>query len=203
MKIGIYARVSTAEQDEELQIVELRRFAAARNWEVLGEYLDRGISGAQADRPGRGRLLAAARRREIDAILVWRFDRFSRSIADLVASLEEFRSLGVGFISLHEQIDTTSPTGRVVFAVIAAMAEFEREILRERVKAGLARARERGVTLGRPRTLDSKRILRLRQEGFSIRAISREVRAPASSVADLLRRERVRKTPLLPEASPR
>ena len=117
-----------------------------------------------------------------------RFDRFSRSVSDLVRSLEEFCGLGVAFVSIHEQIDTSSPTGRVVFAVVAAMAEFEREILRERVRAGMARARERGIRLGRPLKLDALQVLGLRQGGLSVRAIARQVGAPASTVADLLRR---------------
>lgn len=188
MRVALYARVSTSDQDSELQLVELRRYAAARSWVVVEEFVDQGVSGSLASRPALDRLRAAARRRDVDAVVVWRFDRFSRSITDLVASLEEFRTLGVAFVSIHEQIDTGSPTGRVVFAVVAAMAEFEREILRERVRAGLSRARERGVRLGRPLKLDALEVLRLRRNGMSVRAIARSVGAPASTVADLLRR---------------
>jgi DNA invertase Pin-like site-specific DNA recombinase len=188
MRVALYARVSTSDQDAELQLVELRRYAGARGWTVAEEFVDRGVSGSLASRPALDRLRAAARRRDVDAVVVWRFDRFSRSITDLVASLEEFRTLGVAFVSIHEQIDTGSPTGRVVFAVVAAMAEFEREILRERVRAGMARARERGVRLGRPLKLDALEVLRLHRDGLSVRAIARSVGAPASTVADLLRR---------------
>lgn len=188
MRVALYARVSTFDQDADLQLVELRRYVAARGWEIAGEFADRGVSGAAASRPALDQLWAAVRRRDVDGVVVWRFDRFSRSIADLVTSLEEFRALGVAFVSIHEQIDTTSPTGRVVFAVVAAMAEFEREILRERVRAGLARARERGVRLGRPPMLDAARIVTLRREGFSIRAIARTVGGAASSVAEILGR---------------
>jgi DNA invertase Pin-like site-specific DNA recombinase len=188
VRVALYARVSTTDQDAELQLVELRRYAAARGWPVAKAFVDHGVSGAASSRPALDQLRTAARRRDVDGVLVWRFDRFSRSITDLVASLEEFRSLGVAFVSIHEQIDTGSPTGRVVFAVVAAMAEFEREILRERVKAGLARARERGVRLGRPLKLDTHEVLRLRQDGLSVRAIARRVDAPASTVADLLAR---------------
>lgn len=188
MRVALYARVSTSEQDAELQLVELRRYVAARGWTIVKEYTDLGVSGSLASRPALDRLRAGARRREVDAVVVWRFDRFSRSITDLVATLEEFRTLGVAFISIHEQIDTGSPTGRVVFAVVAAMAEFEREILRERVRAGMARARERGVRLGRPLKLDAIEVLRLRGDGLSVRAIARSLGAPASTVADLLRR---------------
>ena len=188
MRVALYVRVSTSDQDSELQLVELRRYAAARGWSVAEEFVDHGVSGSLASRPALDRLRAAARRRDVDAVVVWRFDRFSRSITDLVASLEEFRTLGVAFVSIHEQIDTGSPTGRVVFAVVAAMAEFEREILRERVRAGMARARERGVRLGRPLKLDALEVLRLRRDGLSVRAIARTVGAPASTVADLLRR---------------
>jgi len=188
VRIALYARVSTTDQDADLQLVELRRYAAARGWVIANEFVDRGVSGAATSRPALGQLWAAARRRNVDAVVVWRFDRFSRSITDLVASLEEFRTLGVAFVSIHEQIDTGSPTGRVVFAVVAAMAEFERQILRERVRAGLSRARERGVRLGRPLKLDTLEVLRLRCDGLSVRAIARNVGAPASTVADLLRR---------------
>lgn len=188
MRVALYARVSTSDQDSELQLVELRRYAAARSWVVVEEFVDQGVSGSLASRPALDRLRAAARRRDVDAVVVWRFDRFSRSITDLVASLEEFRTLGVAFISIHEQIDTGSPTGRVVFAVVAAMAEFEREILRERVRAGMAHARERGVRLGRPLKLDALEVLRLHKDGLSVRAIARSVGAAASTVADLLRR---------------
>lgn len=154
----------------------------------MGEFVDRGVSGAAASRPALDKLWAVARRRDVDGIVVWRFDRFSRSVSDLVRSLEEFRAIGVAFVSIHEQIDTSSPTGRVVFAVVAAMAEFEREILRERVRAGLARARERGIRLGRPLKLDVLEVLRLRRAGMSIRAVARSIGAPTSTVADLLRR---------------
>jgi DNA invertase Pin-like site-specific DNA recombinase len=195
VRVALYARVSTTDQDAELQLVELRRYAAARGWPVAKEFVDPGVSGAAASRPALDQLRTAARRRDVDAVLVWRFDRFSRSITDLVAALEEFRALGVAFVSIHEQIDTSSPTGRVVFAVVAAMAEFEREILRERVKAGLARARERGVRLGRPLKLDALEVLRLRRGGMSVRAIARQVAAPASTVADLLARHAVSAAP--------
>jgi DNA invertase Pin-like site-specific DNA recombinase len=188
VRIALYARVSTADQDTDLQLVELRRYAAARGWVIAAEFVDRGVSGAAASRPALDQLWAAAKRRDVDGVVVWRFDRFSRSVSDLVRSLEEFRALGVAFVSIHEQIDTSSPTGRVVFAVVAAMAEFEREILRERVRAGLLRARERGVRLGRPLKLDALEVLRLRRDGMSVRAIARQVGAPSSTVADLLRR---------------
>jgi DNA invertase Pin-like site-specific DNA recombinase len=188
VRIALYARVSTTDQNADLQLVELRRYAAARGWVVAAEFVDRGVSGAVVSRPALDQLWATARRRDVDGVVVWRFDRLSRSVSDLVRSLEEFRALGVAFVSIHEQIDTNSPTGRVVFAVVAAMAEFEREILRERVKAGLSRARERGVRLGRPLKLDALEILRLRRDGLSVPAIARRVDAAASTVADLLRR---------------
>lgn len=188
MRVGIYARVSTSDQDEQLQLVDLRRYATARGWAVFEEFVDLGFSGARSSRPALDRLMAAARRRDIDAVLVWRFDRFSRSMADLVRSLDEFGALGVAFVSMNEQVDTTTPTGQVLFGVVSAMAQFERSILRERVKAGLARARERGVRLGRPAKLDAERIVGLRRDGLSVRAIARALGAAASSVADVLRR---------------
>lgn len=190
MRVALYARVSTTDQDADLQLVELRRYVGARGWEIGGEFVDRGVSGARSTRPALDQLRVAARRRDVDGVVVWRFDRFSRSITDLVASLEEFRALGVAFVSIHEQIDTSSPTGRVVFAVVAAMAEFEREILRERVRAGLARARERGVRLGRPPRVDPSEVLRLRGLGFSFRSIAKQLGVSAQAVAKAYERAR-------------
>lgn len=183
MNVAIYARVSTADQDADMQFVELRRYAAAHGFSIAGEYVDHGYSGATSARPALERLMAAARSRVVDVVLVWRFDRFARSIGDLVNALDEFRSLGVAFVSMREQIETTTPVGRVVFSTVAAMAEFEREILRERVKAGLARARERGVRLGRPPRLDAGEVLRLRLTGLSYRVIARTLGTSAQAVA--------------------
>lgn len=148
MKAVLYVRVSTNAQDPETQLNDLRRYAATRGLEVLDEIVDVGVSGRKERRTGLDRVMALARARAVHAILVAGFDRFGRSLANLVRALEEFQHLGVAFISLREQLDLGSLTGRVMFAVIAAMAEFERELIRERIDAGLRRARAQGSAWG-------------------------------------------------------
>lgn len=145
---AIYARVSTRDQDHAMQLDELRAMAAARGWQAE-EYVDTG-SGSSRDLPERSRMLEAVRRGKVSAVLVWRFDRFARSTQQLVDAMEEFRSRGVEFVSLREGIDTTTPAGRFAFTVFAGIAEFEREIIRERVKAGLDTAKQNGTRSGRP-----------------------------------------------------
>src|SRR3974390_600914 len=155
MRAAIYARVSTSNrgQDVSMQTGELRQFAAARGWAVAGEYGDTGISGRKDQRPDGDRMLAEARRRRFDCVLVCRYDRFARSLRHLVNALEEFRALGIDFVSLHEGVDTSTPNGRLVFGIFASIAEFERELIRDRVKSGLRNARAKGKSLGRPRVV--------------------------------------------------
>jgi DNA invertase Pin-like site-specific DNA recombinase len=169
MRAGVYARVSTNNgQNPEMQLEELRAYCQRRGWEIAGEYVDTGISGAKEHRPALDRLLAGCRKRSVDAVVVYRYDRFARSLRQLVNALEEFRALGIEFISLHEGVDTSTPNGRLVFGIFASIAEFERELIRDRVKSGLASARARGKHLGRPRVIvDSGRIATLRREGAS------------------------------------
>jgi DNA invertase Pin-like site-specific DNA recombinase len=155
-RIAIYARVSTSDQDPEMQLVDLRKHAQARGWEIFAEYVDRGASGVREDRAEYQRMLADVRRRKVDLVLVWRFDRFSRSIRQLVTALDEFDSLGVDFASYNEAFDTTTPSGRLLFAVVGAMAEFERNIILERVRAGIAKARANGKHLGHPPVAEEK-----------------------------------------------
>ena len=178
MRIGLYARVSTMHnQNPEVQLAELREHATRRGWEVVGEYIDRGITGARERRPELDRLWADCRKRKVDAVLVYRYDRFARSLRQLVNALEEFRALGIDFISLHEGVDTSTPNGRLVFGIFASIAEFERELIRGRVISGLAAAVARGVRLGRPkRTVDAAEIARLRASGASWREISQQMR---------------------------
>lgn len=177
MKAAIYARVSTfAGQNPEMQLAEVRAYCQRRGWEVAGEYVDVGVSGARERRPELDRMLAACRRREADAVVVYRYDRFARSLRQLVNALVEFDALGIQFVSLHENVDTTTPGGRLVFGIFASIAEFERELIRERVKSGLAAARARGKRIGRPRALvDARRIVELRAAGRSWRGIAREL----------------------------
>lgn len=150
MKAAIYARVSTFDQDPENQLAELRRYAAARGWTAT-EFVDRGVSGAKDRRPALDAMLMAARRRTVDVVICWRLDRLGRNLRHLVVLLEDLAALGVAFVSLGEGIDATTPAGRLQMAVLGAIAQFERERIAERVKAGLARARAQGKRLGRPR----------------------------------------------------
>jgi DNA invertase Pin-like site-specific DNA recombinase len=170
MRAAIYARVSTSNhgQDPHVQTRELREHCLRRGWEIADEYIDSGISGTKERRPQLDRLLADCRRRRVDIVLVYRYDRFARSLRHLVNALEEFRALGIDFISLHEGVDTSTPNGRLVFGIFASIAEFERELIRDRVKSGIAAARSKGTTLGRPRVVvDAARIAALRSQGLS------------------------------------
>src|SRR5215813_13614505 len=153
MRTALYARVSTSDQSTSMQLSALREYAERRGWQVSGEYLDEGFSGSRERRPALDRLMADARRRGLDAIAVFRFDRFARSVSHLARALDEFRVLGIEFISLHEAVDTSTPMGRAMFHIAGAFAELEREIIRERVKAGFANAKRRGRKIRRPRAL--------------------------------------------------
>jgi DNA invertase Pin-like site-specific DNA recombinase len=170
MKAAIYARVSTANngQDPTMQTRELREYCDRRGWTVAGEYVDIGISGTKEKRPELDRLLGEAHRRRFDAVVVWRFDRFARSVSHLLRALETFKSLGIEFVSLSEQVDTSTPTGKMVFTVLGAVAELERSLIVERVRAGLRNAKTKGKSLGRPRVaVDAARIADLRSQGLS------------------------------------
>jgi len=179
MRAAIYARVSTADQDCALQLAELRRYVAARNWELQGEYVDQAISGTRFDRPAMKQLLAAARRRQVDVICVSKIDRWGRSMSQFVSSVQELRSLGVRFIATSQGIDTdeSNPTSRLLLNMLAAFAEFERELIVERTRAGLDRAKAQGKQLGRPRAiLDVHAAERLRARGASLCEISRRLK---------------------------
>jgi putative DNA-invertase from lambdoid prophage Rac len=150
-RAAVYARVSTFDQEPENQLLELRRYVTARGWAASEEYVDRGVSGAKDRRPALDRLVLDARRRRFDVLVVWRLDRLGRSVRHLVNFISEFTALGIGFASLGEGIDTNTPSGRLQLHILSALAEFERERIRERVMSGLARARAHGTRLGRPR----------------------------------------------------
>src|SRR5215475_10996973 len=137
MRVALYGRVSTAEQNTEMQLGELRAYCQRRQWQVAEEFTDSGVSGSKESRPALNRLLADAKRRRFDAVLVYRYDRFARSLRQLVNALAEFDALGIHFISLHEGVDTSTPNGRLVFGIFASIAEFERELIRGRVLSGL------------------------------------------------------------------
>jgi DNA invertase Pin-like site-specific DNA recombinase len=177
MRVAIYARVSTANngQDPTMQTRELREYADRRGWTIAGEYVDIGISGTKEKRQELDRLMADAHRRRFDAVLVWKFDRFARSVSHLLRALETFQALSVHFVSLSESLDTSTPAGKMVFTVLGAVAELERSLIVERVKAGLRNARAKGKRLGRPRvTVDARRIAALRVAGSSWSEIARQ-----------------------------
>lgn len=178
MRVAIYARVSTANngQDPTMQTRELREYAECRGWTVAGEYVDVGIRGAQEKRPELDRLMSDAHRRRFDCVVVWKFDRFARSVSHLLRALETFKAQGIEFVSFSEQMDTSTPAGKMVFTVLGAVAELERSLIVERVKAGLRNARAKGKRLGRPkRVVDARRIAMLRAQGAGWKRIAAEM----------------------------
>jgi DNA invertase Pin-like site-specific DNA recombinase len=180
--VAIYARVSTLDQSCELQLADLRRYADQR-FSRYYEYVDAGVSGTQRKRPQLDALMQDARKRVFDVVLVWKFDRFARSLKHLIDSLEEFGSLGINFISFTENIDTTTPSGQLLFHVMGAFAQFERDLIAERVRAGMAHARAMGKRIGRPRAVvDVERVRELRDERLSLRVIAKRLDIPVSRV---------------------
>jgi DNA invertase Pin-like site-specific DNA recombinase len=155
-----------------MQTRELRQFCEARGWQVTVEYVDKGVSGSKDSRPELDRLMADAKRRKFDAVLVWKLDRFGRSLRHLVNALAEFEALGIAFASLTDNLDLSTPSGRLMFQIIGAMSEFERALIQERVKAGLRNAQAKGRKIGRPRAnVDVRQIATLRTQGLSYEAI--------------------------------
>jgi len=186
-RIAIYARVSTTDQSTESQLLDLRRYTRERGWNIFKEYCDNGVSGTKDSRPALNELMNSAKKRRFDVVLVWRFDRFARSTKHLILALEEFKNLGIDFVSYQENIDTSSPLGSAIFTIISAVAQLERDIIAERVKAGLRRAKENGKKLGRPRvSVDTEKIHWLRSKGLSLRAIAKETGVSRTTVSDLL-----------------
>ncbi len=185
---AIYARVSTSDQTCENQLRELRAHAQQRGWEIVEEYVDTGFSGAKESRPALDRLMKSAWAGKFQALLVWRFDRFARSTKHLVTALETFRSLGISFTSLQEQIDTATPLGQAMFTIISAMAQLERDVIRDRVIAGLKRAKAQGVRLGRkPKLIDAGHAIQLIRGGKSIRETAALLGVGASTLSARLR----------------
>lgn len=186
-RAGLYARVSTNDQQTvPLQIRALREYAVRRGWTIALQVKEVGSGASQ--RQLREKLLESARRRDIDVVLVWRLDRWGRSVADLLATLQELDHLGVGFVSLTEALDLTTPVGRAMAGLLAVFAEFEREILRERVRAGLAHARQNGKKLGRPITAGqhAEQVRKLHRAGVSKSEIARRLRIGRTSVRRIL-----------------
>jgi len=172
---AIYARVSTDRQKVDMQLNELRQFAARSGWSIYEEFIDQNYSGGNTKRPAFTAMMDAARKRKFDLLLVWKLDRLSRSLKDLIVTLDELGSCGIDFVSYDNNLDTSTPTGKLVFQIVGAVAEFEKEIIRERVVAGLATARNKGKRLGRPPI--SKYVydqaLKMRSEGSSYRNIGK------------------------------
>lgn len=188
MRVGIYARVSTHDQQTlPMQIKKMREYAKNRDWEVVEEIKEVG-SGAKV-RPQREELLKKARQRKIDGIIVWKLDRFGRSLADLITTLNELREMNVAFVSLTEALDLSTPSGRAMAGMLSTFAEFERDIIRERVKAGIADARAKGKPHGRPATAAKKKaeVLKLKKEGRNNSEIARKLKISRGSVINLLK----------------
>ncbi len=179
-RAAIYVRVSTTEQETDMQETELREYAANRSWSCT-TYKDRGQSGAKNDRPALNALLGDMRKRKFDVVVVWALDRLARSLKQLLSIAEECKSLGVDIVSLKQNVDTTLPAGRLTFQVLGAVAEFEREMLRERVRAGMAQAKRAGKRVGRParrqfHSSDIEHMRALRAKGTSVRRLAADFR---------------------------
>jgi len=191
MKIGIYARVSTADQSCEMQLRELREYAGRQGWEVFHEYVDHGVSGKKAVRPALTSLMSDARLKRFDAVVVWKLDRFGRSLANFVENVQLLDSYGIRFIAPLQGIDSDprNPCGRLLMNIMGSFAEFEREIIVERVRAGIATAKAAGKHCGRPRrTFRRDEDVQLRQDGLSFRAIATRLKVPVMTVSDAVRK---------------
>jgi len=190
MIVAIYARVSTTDQSCEMQLRELRQYVQRQSYQIFAEYVDTGFSGAAASRPQLDELLRNARQQRFDAVLVWKLDRWGRSVAHCVRSIQELVGLGIRFLSPNEGIDTSkdSPMSKFLLHLFAAFAEMEREIIRERVRAGVRNAKAKGTRLGRPqRVFRRDEVVRLRAEGKSWRRVAQTLNLPMSTVIDACR----------------
>jgi DNA invertase Pin-like site-specific DNA recombinase len=191
--VALYARVSTLDQSCAMQLEDLRRYASQR-FDRQYEYVDTGVSGTQRSRPQLDALMKDAHKRLFGVVLVWKFDRFARSLKHLIDSLAEFGALGINFISFTEGIDTTTPSGQLLFHIVGAVAQFERDLISERVRAGIAHARAIGKHIGRPRAqVDIEQVKALRGQGMSLRSIARAVGIPVSRVRRALTERQVNK----------
>src|SRR5271167_1299131 len=170
MKVALYARVSTLDrgQDVDLQLRELREYCERRGWAVAAEFVDRGVSGSKESRPALDKLMAGGHRRDFDGVVVWKFDRFARSVSHLLRALETFNALGLTFVSLTEAVDTSTPMGKMVFTVLGAVGELERSLIVERVRAGMRTAKSKGKAIGRRRVaVNASQVAALRLAGRS------------------------------------
>lgn len=190
MRAALYVRVSTGNgrQTTANQEREIQAYCRRQNWQVVEVYNDTGISGAKADRPGLNTLLADAARHRFDVVVCWKIDRMARSVVHLLSVLQRLQASGVGFVSTTQQIDTTSAYGRMVLTFLGAIAEFERELIVERVKAGQARARAEGVKIGRPRVaFDVSKAVELRESGLGYKQIAKALGVPRTTLFRTLR----------------
>ncbi len=189
--VAIYARVSTDRQKVDMQLNELRQFVDRSGWNIHEEYIDQNFSGGNTKRPAFTAMMDAARKRKFDLLLVWKLDRLSRSLKDLIVTLDDLRAFGIDFVSYDNNLDTSTPTGKLVFQIVGAVAEFEKEIIRERVVAGLATARNKGKRLGRPPV--SKYVydqaLKMRSEGLSFRNIGKVLGIDEGTIRKRARKE--------------
>jgi putative DNA-invertase from lambdoid prophage Rac len=187
-KVAIYARVSTKDQNAECQLHDLRRYCQARAWDIAGEFVDLGFSGAKNDRPALSHLMDFMRKRKADSVLVWRLDRFGRSLRHLLNTLLELTEIGANFVSYSEGLDTTTAHGRLQLSILGAFAEFERELARERIYSGLRLAKERGSRFGRPLAkYDRDKAFQLRTQGLSLREIGVQTGASIGTLCTLFK----------------
>jgi DNA invertase Pin-like site-specific DNA recombinase len=202
MTAAAYARVSTPEQDPAAQVDQLRAYCRARGWE-LNEYVDHGVSGAKARRPGLDALVQAVRRRQVDVVVCTKLDRLARSLEHLVALGEEFKALGIDLVVLDQAIDTTTAAGRAMFGMLAVFAEFERDLIRDRVVAGLQRAKALGKRIGRPPSAVSReQVVALREAGLSYRGIGRRLRISPALAHRLAHDQSLEDSPQRSQTSP-
>lgn len=192
-KCAIYLRVSTSAQTTESQKADLLTYSDRRCFDLVGVYEDVGISGAVERRPSLDRLMDDARKGKFDVVLVWRFDRFARSVKHLLLALEEFSEIGVDFVSYQESIDTTTPLGKALFTICSAVSALERDIIKSRVRAGLVNAVSKGKTLGRPRKIDYDRVIAMRRDGMSMGKIAKSLKVSKSTVSEAVRKTYAKK----------
>ena len=204
-RVALYARVSTLNgQDPEMQLSELREYAARREWTITSEYVDQGVSGSKESRPQLNQLMADAHQRKFDAVLVWKIDRFGRSLKHLVNALADLCAYGVAFVSFRDNLDLSTPSGRLMFQIIGAMAEFERALIQERVRAGLRNARAKGKKFGRPRVqIDAARVGELREDGLSWSQVCRILKVSKGSAQRSIGRLAESQSGNLPGLAPR
>ena len=183
LRVATYCRVSRSDQNPQLQAHETQRLVEGRGWNLVAKYADVGVSGSKDRRPQLDKLLAGARRGEYDVLVVWRSDRLFRSLRHMVTTIEELSAMGVGFTSVMEPFDTTTPTGKLLLHLVSAFAEFERQVLIERTKAGLAAARRRGAQIGRPRVhVPVAEAIRMKRQGVSLRQIAKKLRVGVATL---------------------